>query len=77
MGQVSALSVSGLWTSLRVHLAPRGIAASPRVFPGVPLSSTLSPQRVQLEELRRLGLSSSEAVCTPELSSPGLQASVS
>lgn len=53
---------SGLWTYLRVHLAPRGIAASPGVFPRVPLSSTLSPQRVQLGEFCRLWLSSSETV---------------
>lgn len=62
-------SVSGLWTYLRVHLAPCSIVASPRVFPGVPLSSGLSPQRVQLGEFCRLWLSSSKTVlqnCPPQ-----------
>lgn len=44
--RIRSLPVSGLWTYPRVHLAPRGIVASPGVFPGVLLSSSLSPQRV-------------------------------
>lgn len=57
-----------MWTYLSVHLTPHGMAASPRVFPGVPLSSVLTPQRVQLGEFKG---------CTPELSSTELPTSVS